>query len=475
MMPSVQPTLDALASIRADGAHVRLHPADVRGRFTHGRRVAAAGLIALYAALPWIKVRGYPAVFLDVVNRRFHLLGLTLAAQDLWLFFFLITGVGFALFFVTALLGRLWCGWACPQTVFLEQVYRRVERWFDGDAVARRSLGAAPWGAGRILRGAGKHAVFALASLAIVHLFLSYFVSLPGLYGMMRVAPSAHAGLFAFVMGSAIVLHLNFAWFREQLCLIVCPYGRLQSALLDDHSLVIGYDRRRGEPRGQVAAPGAGDCTDCHRCVAVCPTGIDIRQGLQMECIGCAACVDACDEIMARLGRPTGLVRYDSLAGLAGGRTHWLRPRTLVYAGLLALGAGVTAFSLSGVHAVEATAFRMPGAPFLVDHDVVRNQYLVRLINKRTQAQELRVTVRAVRGEGFEPVGLEDPVTVPPMGEVVRPLILLVPRDRYAGAFALVLTVTGPSGTAPVTRDLEFLGPDPKLLRERLDNPKESP
>lgn len=514
------PSLESLASIREDGSHVRLHPADVTGRFMRLRRWSGWILILVYVSLPWIPIRGYPAVFLDVLNRRFHLFGWTLAAQDLWLLFFLISGVGFGLFYVTALLGRVWCGWACPQTVFLEHVYRRLERWIEGDAVARRRLDAAPWTAGKFIRRAGKHGAFIVVSLVITHLFLAYFVSLPQLWAMMREAPVDHWSAFVFVFVFAGVLYFNFAWFREQLCIVLCPYGRLQSALIDDHSLVIGYDARRGEPRGRSrrkpcragspavspsnrpdpatvsasgmadvapggarfgdpghiagpasVAPGAavgamsGDCIDCHRCVAVCPTGIDIRQGLQIECIGCAACIDACDAVMTRLQRPTGLIRYDSLSGLAGGVTRWLRPRTIVYSLLLLAGAAATVGALSTVRPAAFSVTRLVGAAYYLDPANVRNQFLVRLVNKREGPERLLVRLRGAPA-GVRQAGLEDPVQIAGMDEEVSPLVVVVPRGRYTGPFTFTVVVRDAAGRFELTRDVEFLGPDPRLLHE---------
>jgi cytochrome c oxidase accessory protein FixG len=317
-----RPTLETLSTIRTDGSRKFVHPADVKGRFTSGRRAAGALLLLIYIALPWIPVRGYPAVFLDVQERRFHFMGLTLATQDLWVGFFLITGLAFALFYMTALLGRLWCGWTCPYTVFMEHVYRRVERLIDGDATARRCLEDAPWTRRKIVKRALKHGVFLLISAVIAHVFLSYFVSIPKLYEMMKGPPTQHVRAFAVVTFLTGALYFAFSWFREQFCIILCPYGRLQSALTDDHTVLIGYDEARGEPRGKAGSTH-GACIDCRRCVQVCPTGIDIRNGLQLECIGCAACVDACDDIMTKLKRPTGLVRYDSYVGLKGGKTCW--------------------------------------------------------------------------------------------------------------------------------------------------------
>jgi cytochrome c oxidase accessory protein FixG len=462
--PSTQPSLDSVSTIRDDGSRRYLFLADVTGRFTRARAWAALVLIAIYLLLPWIKIGGYPAVFLDVAERRFHFFGWTLAAQDLWLMFFLITGLGFSLFFVTALLGRVWCGWACPQTVFLDHVYRKIERWIEGDAVARRLLAAAPWTAKKIGQRVAKHAAYLVVSGAIAHLFLAYFVSIPALWRMMSEAPGEHWSAFAFMAVFTGGLYFNFAWFREQLCIVICPYGRLQSVLIDDDSLVIGYDEKRGEPRGKLGTAGAGDCIACNRCVQVCPTGIDIRQGLQIECIGCAACIDACDEVMTRLNKPRGLVRYDSLRGLAGRATRWFRPRVVLYGVLLAVGGAVAMWALSTVKPAYFSVTRMTGMPYVVTPDAIRNQFFVRLVNTRATATAFVVTT--ANAAGARQTGFDAPVSVPPLGEEVRPLMLVQSRAAYTGSFHFTVVMRDTAGTFELKREVEFLGPDARLLLE---------
>lgn len=461
----VAPTRDSVTTISADGSRPFLYPADVKGRFTGARTFAAWGLIALYLLLPWIPVGGHPAVFLDVASRRFHFLGFTLAAQDAWLLFFGVSGLGFALFFITALFGRLWCGWACPQTVFLDHVYRRIERWLEGDAPARRALAAAPMSAGKFARRAAKHALYAIVSLLITHLFLAYFVSLPQLWGYMQEAPGEHWAAFLFVFSAAGVLYFNFAWFREQLCIVICPYGRLQSALSDDHTMTIGYDAQRGEPRGRFGLPGAGACIDCNRCVQVCPTGIDIRHGLQLECIGCAACIDACDAVMAKVHQPSGLIRYDSLAGLGGGRTRWLRARTVLYGVLLFIGAAVATFAFSTVKPANFSIYRMTGAAYFVGADEVRNQFMVRIVNKRSAPAAFTVVAEGLP-DGARSLGFAAPVTLAPLEESVSPLVLAVDRRGYAGSFKFTVRVEDAAHTFVLAREVEFLGPDARLLEE---------
>jgi cytochrome c oxidase accessory protein FixG len=462
----VQPNRDSVTTIRRDGSRFFLHPADVSGAFTLLRRVSAWLLIAVYVALPWIPVNGHPAVFLDVLHRRFHFFGVTLAAQDMWLLFFLITGLGFLLFYLTALFGRIWCGWACPQTVFLEHVYRRIERWLEGDAQARRKLDAAPWDGRKTTLRVLKHGLFILVSVLIAHIFLSYFFSIPAVYGMMRQSPAEHFGAFLFVAAFSGILYFNFAWFREQLCIVICPYGRLQSALIDDDSLVIGYDENRGEPRGKPSEEGVGDCIDCFRCVQVCPTGIDIRQGLQLECIGCAACVDACNDVMARLGRPKGLVRYDSQNGLEGAPRRWLRPRVFLYTALLCLGASVMAFSFSRVEPAIATVTRMQGAPYYVTEEAIRNQFLLRLVNKQNDALTFTVRPGEAPPEGLRIIGMEEGVRLEPMGEEAYTVVLALDREKYEGPFDLPVVVEGDPGGFTLETVFDFLGPDPRLLEE---------
>ncbi len=466
------PRRESVTTIRSDGSRPFLFPADAHGRFSRARKVTAFALIAFYLSLPWIRVNGYPAVWLDVADRRFHLFGLTLAAQDLWLMFFLITGLGFSLFFVTALLGRVWCGWACPQTVFLDHVYRQIERWIDGDAVKRRALDRAPLTAAKALRRGVKHALYLVVSAAITHLFLAYFVSLPEVWSMVRTAPAEHWSAFGLIAIATGALYFNFAWFREQLCIVICPYGRIQSALIDDHSLVIGYDVKRGEPRGTRQGAGLGDCVDCLRCVNVCPTGIDIRQGLQMECIGCTACIDACDDVMTRLRRPRGLIRYASQKSLAGGRTRWTRPRTILYLILLLVGAGVTTWALSTIKPASVGVTRMTGAPYVVDDATVRNQFLVRIVNKRNAPARFTVDVHRAPTD-LRHAGFDAPVEVGALGEIVQPLVLQQPRATYTGPFKFEVTLVDATGHFALTRTVEFLGPEARLLHEEEEERRE--
>ncbi len=461
-----RPNLDSVTTINTDGSHHILHPADVKGRFTLARRLVAFVLILFYAAMPWIPINGAPAVFFDVEMRRFHLFGLTMVAQDMWVLFFAISGLGFLLFVITAVLGRIWCGWACPYTVFLDHIFRRIERWIDGDAPARRKLATAPNDFKKISKRVVKHVLYIACSALIAHVFLSYFVSLPRLYTFMRQGPLEHATSFGVVMFLTGALYFCFAHFREQFCILMCPYGRLQSALTDDDTMIIGYDARRGEPRGKVTDPNAGACIDCNRCVTVCPTGIDIRAGLQMECIGCAACIDACDDIMTKVKRPTGLIRYDSSRGLAGKKRRIFRPRLLAYGflGLLGLTAlGVTAFMRA--KPMNADVTRMRGPSFYLDPTMVRNHYQLRLFNKRNQAMSFTVSLEDPP-PGFAITGSGGDLKLDALKDLARPLVVIVPNEHYKGPQSLTLKIHSEPGDSTVRHKIEFLGPNPHLFKQ---------
>jgi cytochrome c oxidase accessory protein FixG len=459
------PIYDQPSSLRSDGSRNFVHPADVHGRFDTRRKLAFVLLMVLLAALPWLEVGGHPAVFLDFEHRSFYLFGGTFNAQDAWLVFFLLTGVGFALIVTTALWGRLWCGYACPQTVFLEGLFRPIERLIEGPRATRMRRNARSMHWDKLWRKVLKHVIFVALAFVVAHIVVSYFVSLPRLYRMVLAAPAQHPEAFAWASTLTAGLYFNFFWFREQMCLIVCPYGRLQSVLSDVDTLVIGYDSRRGEPRGKAGQankvskagpsdagkPEVGDCVDCQRCVVVCPTGIDIRHGLQIDCIGCARCIDACDDIMDKLGRPAGLIRYDSQSGLAGDQRRFWRPRVYLYGLLGVLGAAVLSFALSRSQPFEANVLRLRGAPpFVLEGERVRNAFEIHLVNKRS--------ARAV----FEVSGARDPrlryviaashIELGPLEDRRVPIFIEIERRQARDGDIAELHVSQKGGPALVLR-----------------------
>lgn len=392
---------ERLATTDEKGNRIYLYVADVAGFFRRQRVRLQAVLMAIFLVFPWLKINGKQALLLDLGKRHFEIFGLSLRAHNAPLLFLVFATLGFALFFVTAVWGRLWCGWACPQTVFVDGVFRRIERWVEGSHLERRKLDAAPMSAKKFFKRSLKWTLFVAASLIITHSFLAYFVGTQKLSEMVTSSPNENWGTFLFMVAATAVILFDFAWFREQFCTIVCPYGRFQSVLMDDHSMIVAYDKKRGEPRAtsenkaKYAANGEklGDCVNCYRCVQVCPAGVDIRRGLQLECIACTACIDACDDIMTKLKKPKGLIRYDSQKGMAGEKRKFWRPRVAVYLAGMLLASSSLAALVATMKPVEIMVLRAKDTPYTVDTStatpVVLNHYRLEVSNQSDNAQEI--------------------------------------------------------------------------------------
>lgn len=454
------PTLDSVASLDADGHRRVIYPADVRGPLTRWRWVIFAVLLGVMLGLPWLTIGGHPAVLLDVPRRQFFLLGQAFNDQDAFLLFFLFSGLGFALLVTAAVAGRLWCGFACPQTVFVEGLYRRIERLIEGPAETRRRLAASAPTPAVLARRFVKHALYIALSLLLAHVVLGYFTPIRELIALIAAGPRQSPEAFAWTMGIALLLYVDGAFFREQFCVIMCPYGRLQSMLTDEDTLVVGYDEKRGEPRGKVKLKvlGQGDCVDCRRCVAVCPTGIDIRQGLQLDCIGCGACADACDEIMEKVQRPAGLIRLDSARGFAGQPRRTWRPRLGVYAVAAAVGLGVALFALHSRGSFEASLLRASTTPYIVEGDELRNAMRVRLASKLPG--EATFTVTPVDRPGQSILVTRPEVSLPTLGAIEIPVVITTPLARYRGPEPVELRVR--QGNDERTVRATLLGPAPR-------------
>lgn len=345
---------------------MQLYPADVAGKYHARRRVVHALLVALFLLLPWIKINGYQAILLDIAHRRFVIFGLAFWAHDAPMLVFVFGAVLIGISLLTAVKGRLWCGWGCPETVFVEFVYRQIERLIEGNAVQRKRLDQAPFSLKKISLKGLKWAAFLGVTLLITHSFLAYFIGVETLGQWVRQSPAEHPTAFAVMAFTSAVLLFSFGWFREQFCIIMCPYGRFQSVLMDEHSLAVIYDEKRGEPRRGNDVPKAeqGDCINCFRCVQVCPTGVDIRRGVQMECVACTACIDACDEVMLNLHKEPNLISYTTLEELNGNKPQAIRPRVLILSGVLAGILVSLAFVLITRDPVKTTAFNAKNVPF---------------------------------------------------------------------------------------------------------------
>lgn len=375
-----------LTSVDEHGDRLDIIPAEVRGFFRRHRSWTQLVLLAIFLILPWTTFRGYQTILLDIPQREFALFGVLFKSHDAPLLFFIFGTLALGLAFVTSIWGRVWCGWACPQTVFIDSVFRRIELWTEGSYIKRRALRDGPMTFEKFRKKTWKWILFTAVSSLIAHSFMAYFIGAKSLLVMIQNKPSENFTYFALVTFFTAVTLFDFGWFREQFCVIMCPYGRIQSVLLDQKSLAVIYDVQRGEPRkGQVLqGKTAGDCVSCNRCVQVCPTGIDIRNGLQMECIACTACIDACDEIMEKVKKPKGLIRYDTLDGSP---ISLLRPRSVFYIvaiTCLVLGLGYAVGTREPAH---FTILRGAGLPYSYvknadNEEVILNQFKVHIQNQ---------------------------------------------------------------------------------------------
>jgi cytochrome c oxidase accessory protein FixG len=453
-----RPDVDTVFTINDDGSRNFIQLADVKGRWQTRRNVILFVLMAIYLGMPWIQVAGKPLVHIDLPNRAAHLFGSTFTNQDFPLVFFLVTGLGFALFVVTSLWGRVWCGFVCPQTVFMEGVVRHIERWIEGSKLRRLRRAESRWSFDNVWRKVLKHALLLGIAALFAHTFLSYFIPVREL---LRSSPLEHPVARFWTFFWVGVLYFDFAWFREQTCLIICPYGRLQSAMVDQDTVVIGYDAKRGEPRSRGVEEG-GDCIDCFRCVEVCPTGIDIRNGLQMECIGCSNCIDACDAVMEKLDKPRGLVRYDSDRGFTTGTRRFLRPRVWVYAALALVGLTLFSFRVMGRTSFEANALRTAGVPFSLVEGRIRNLYTLHIQNKSDSERVYTIAVAQETLEAHPDLVFlvpQERVTLESFGDGEFPVFADLDRAAYSAAFPVVFEITDTeTGESRLVR-LTFRGP----------------
>ena len=384
-------------------AHKKIYPREIDGRFQRLRNLAVWVLLGLYYLLPWVPWDGRQSVLFDLPARKFYVFGIVFWPQDFIYLTWLLVIAGLSLFFFTAVAGRLWCGFACPQTVWTE-VFVRIERMVEGDRNRRIRLDAGPWDSNKITRKVIKHLIWAALALWTGFTFVGFFTPIQALAAKVAALATGPWETF-WVLFYGFATWGNAGFMREQVCKYMCPYARFQSAMFDQDTLIIAYDTRRGEPRGARArqadprALGLGDCIECQACVHVCPTGIDIRDGLQYECIACGACIDACDGVMDKMGYPRGLVRFTSQSALESGKSRVLRPRILVYGAALGLLIGTFALSIALRTPVGLDVMRDRNALYRTLPDgSIENVYLVRILNKDTAVHRFVVSASGLPG-----------------------------------------------------------------------------
>jgi cytochrome c oxidase accessory protein FixG len=458
--------LRVLPTLNEDGSRRIIRPKPSDGPWLTRRRVVAYVLMIVFWALPHVTIAGKPAILLDLVRREFTFFGTTFYPTDTVLFQLLFLAAFVGIFFFTALYGRVWCGWACPQTVYLEHLFRPIEYFFEGGRAGTLAIdrGQAP-----MWRRYAKWATYLVLASTLAHTFLAYYVGTETLAQWVRQDPREHWTPFLIMAGVTGALFFNFSWFREQTCMVVCPYGRIQSVMLDRDSLIVGYDVTRGEPRGKaraargedgvVAAAARGDCIDCGACVQTCPTGIDIRDGLQMECVHCTQCMDACDAIMAKVGKEPGLIRYTSRRELDGGRTRLLRARTIIYPVVLAVLVGTFAYLVTHKASAEVTVLRGAGAPFTVDAASGRviNQVRVRIRNESGSPRRYSISFPTVPEAQL--VAPMNPLAVAAGALEETSLFVLLPPSAIPGGARDVLVRVSDGDDVTVEKPYKLVGP----------------
>jgi len=458
-----------LASIAKDGRRKWVYAQKPEGKFHNARMVVGYTLLAFLFIAPFVRVGRHPLILLNILERKFVILGVVFWPQDFYLVVLMLLTfiVGIAVF--TSILGRIWCGWACPQTIFLEMVYRKIEFAIEGNAREQIALDKAPMSAKKFAKKALKHTIFYAIAWLVSNLLLSYIIGTEELFKIITDPPSQHiSGLTAMFVGSGLFYGV-FARFREQACLVACPYGRFQSALIDPETIAVTYDFKRGEPRKKPskadkilaeagkAAP-RGDCIDCGNCVTVCPTGIDIRNGIQLECVSCTACIDACDSVMTKINKPTGLIRYTSSNAVKTGRLNYLSTRVKAYMGVLVLLMAVVTFLFIRRPDMESIILRQPGTLYqrLAD-GTVANFYTLQLINKTFEDKTVELRLLSPKGS-ITP--LSDYARVGEQNVQHGRFFLAIPQSELKGTYNTVKFGVYVNGQLIKESQTTFLAPE---------------
>jgi len=453
---------DRIATVDEEGKRNWIYPKKPSGNFYRWRTYVSWVLLAFLFLAPFIRINGEQLLLFNILERKFVLFGVTFWPQDFHLFVLIMIATVVFIFLFTAVYGRIFCGWICPQTIFMEMVFRKIEYLIEGDANRQRALKSQPWNAEKIFKKTLKQGIFFGLAFLISNLFLSYIIGMDELLKIVVEPPSQHISGFIAILLFSGAFFFVFSWFREQVCVLVCPYGRLQSVLLDDNSVVISYDFERGEPRRKFRRneprDDAGHCVDCHQCVVVCPTGIDIRNGTQLECVNCTACIDACNIVMDKVGYPRGLIRYASHNAIAEGDTRILTPRVIGYTAVLTLIVGVLVFLFIARADVETTILRAPGTLYQMQDDGdVRNLFTISVVNKTRESLPIELRLLSHEGE-ISIVGSSD-VVAEPTSLAETAFFIELPESALSGVKTPITIGVFSDGRLLEEVDTGFMGP----------------
>jgi len=452
-----------IATVDDKGRRVWIYPKKPSGYYHNARIAVTVVLLSLLFAGPFVRIAGQPLLLLNIFERKFVIFGQAFWPQDFVLL--AITLITFFLFIIlfTVVFGRVWCGWMCPQTLFMEMVFRKIEYIIEGDMAAQRRLAKAPWNFEKLSKKTFKHVIFLGMSLLIAHTLMAYLIGVEQTSFFVQRTPTEHLGAFSGMIGFTAVFYWLFAFFREQACTAVCPYGRLQGVLLGKDSIVVAYDWLRGEPRGHlkkkaVEPVNQGDCIDCNLCVHVCPTGIDIRNGTQLECVNCTACIDACDEVMIKIGKPEGLIRFASHNSILNGIQKLWNARVIGYSIVLTLLLIGLTFALITRSDVETTFLKVSGTLYQREPGVITNLYNAEFVNKTFHDLKLEVKIESPLYAKLVKVDGQ-PIIVPSEGIVKSVYFIKIPEEQVTSARLVVQIGVYQNGKRMETFNVKFIGP----------------
>ncbi len=451
---------DHLGIITDDGKRKVVYPKKPSGKFYNARTIFSLVLLAFLFGMPLIKVDGHPFMMLNIVDRKFIIFGQLFGTHDFFILALSFITLIVSIILFTAVFGRVFCGWACPQTVFLEMVFRKIEFFIEGDYIRQKNLNAAPWSGSKIFKKLTKWTIFFALSVLIANTFLAWIIGTDALYKIITEPIALHKGGFIAMMLFSGAFYFVFAWFREYACIYVCPYGRLQGVLLDKNSTVIAYDYVRGEPRGKLKRGETrtdGDCIDCKECMAVCPTAIDIRNGTQLECVNCTACIDACDNIMVKIDKPKGLIRFASENSIKNQTKFKVTARVIAYSTILVILLTVLTVLVSIRKPIDVTILRAPGMIFQEQPDnKISNLYTMKLTNKTFHEEPITLKLENIEGE-LKIIGND---IVLPSGDVSETkFLVLLSKDQMKSMNIPLEIGVYKNSTKFETARINFLGP----------------
>ncbi len=455
---------DSLATIDSKGKRLWVYAKKPKGKLTNYRTIVGTILLLFLFTGPFLKINGNPILLLNFIERKIFILGMQFWPQDFHLFFLAMLSLFVFIILFTTTYGRVWCGWACPQTIFMEFIFRKIEYLIEGNARNQQILDKQAWNFNKIWRKSLKHSVFYLISFLIGNIFLAYIIGIEELKIIVTGNPMEHlSGLGAMLVFSG-VFYFIFAFFREQVCTAVCPYGRLQGVLLDKNSVVVAYDYKRGEPKGTFfkgedrKKNNKGDCINCTQCVQVCPTGIDIRNGTQLECINCTACIDACNSMMDTVGQPRGLIRYSSENMIAESKRWKLNSRSIAYSTVLVILLALVVYFFSNRSSVETTILRAPGMLYQEQPDGrLSNLYNLKMLNKTNVDMNVDLKLLSHKAE-IKIVGELNEVKAQTMGESV--FFILFNKDQIQNQETIVELAVYANGELIEKIKTTFIGPN---------------